>query len=340
MKVFNQTTQILMAIIAIILILAALKATQPISMPLAFAFFIVVLVYPLQNRLEQNLPRWLSLIIVLLVLGGVVALAQGALSLSAEIIEPKVPQYLDRLEQMWETAQSWANNYGLPVPHFNSQINNTPIQLTQQAISGFQTVISTISLLILTISLLILLLLEVSQYKRKVQQAFSSRTSQHIINAVGNTSEKLRRYLTVMTFTCILTGVLTGIWCLIIGVDLALVWALIAFILNYVPTLGSIIAVIPPTVIAILFNGVPRGIATVIGLGIIQVIMGNFVDPRIQGKTLQLSPFIALFSIVFWGWIWGIPGAILGIPMTISIILFCQEFETTRGVAILLGEVE
>ncbi len=340
MKVSNQTTQILMAIITIILILAALKATQPISMPLAFAFFIVVLVYPLQNKLEQKLPRWLSLMIVLLVLGGVVALAQGALSLSAEIIEPKIPQYLDRLEQMWETAQSWASNYGLPVPQFNFQNDNTPIQLTQQAITGFQTLVSTVSLLILTISLLILLLLEVSQYKRKVQQAFSSRMSQHIIHAVGNTSEKLRRYLTVMTFTCFLTGILTSIWCLIIGVDLALVWGLIAFVLNYVPTLGSIIAVIPPTLIAILFNGVPRGIATLIGLAVIQVTMGNFVDPRIQGKTLQLSPFIALFSIVFWGWIWGIAGAILGIPMTISIILFCEEFETTRGVAILLGEVE
>ena len=90
---------------------------------------------------------------------------------------------------------------------------------------------------------------------------------------------------------------------------------------------------------AFLFNGVGRGVATLIGLAAIQVIMGNFVDPRVQGKSLQLSPFIALFSIAFWGWVWGIPGAILGVPMTIAIILFCQEFKLTKGVAIVLGEL-
>ena len=140
-----------------------------------------------------------------------------------------------------------------------------------------------------------------------------------------------------MTLTSLLTGVLTIVWCFIVGVDLAFVWGIIALSQLY-PTLGSIIAVIPPTLAALLFNGVGRAIATLAGLAVIQVIMGNFVDSRVQGKSLQLSPFVALFSIAFWGWVWGIPGAILGVPMTISIILFCQEFEVTQGVAILLGK--
>lgn len=143
-----------------------------------------------------------------------------------------------------------------------------------------------------------------------------------------------------MTLTSFLTGILTSIWCLIVGVDLFFVWGLIAFVLNYVPTLGSIIAVIPSTLVALIFSGVGRCIATLIGLAIIQVIMANFVDPRVQGKSLQLSPFIALVSIAFWGWVWGIPGAILGVPMTISIILFCQEFKVTRGISIVLGNIE
>lgn len=340
MQLSNKTIQILMAIIATILILAALKATQPISMPLAFAFFIVVLVYPLQSQLERHLPRWLSLIIVLLLLAGIVGLVQEALSISADIIEPKIPQYLARFQQVLETVRSWLSDRGLPVPNFNLQNNNTSLQLTQQAISGLQSFVSILSAAILIISLLTLLLLEVNQYKRKVQKAFPSRIGDRLINAVGNTSAKLRRYLMVMTFTCVLTGIFTSIWCFILGVDLAFVWGLIAFILNYVPTLGSIIAVIPPTLVALLFNGVTRGIATLIGLAVIQTVMGNFVDPRVQGKSLQLSPFIALVSIIFWGWLWGIPGAILGVPMTISIILFCQEFEATRGVAIILGKIE
>ncbi|WP_265584482.1 MULTISPECIES: AI-2E family transporter [unclassified Coleofasciculus] len=133
---------------------------------------------------------------------------------------------------------------------------------------------------------------------------------------------------------------MTSIWCFVLGVDLAFVWGLVAFVLNYIPTLGSIIAVIPPTLVALVFEGVGIGIATLIGLAVIQVVMGNFIDPRVQGKSLQLSPFVALISIVFWGWVWDISGAILGVPMTVAIILLCQEFKSTRGIAIVLGEVE
>ncbi len=339
MQLSNKITQISMAIIATILVVAALKATRPISMPLALAFFIVVLVHPLQNKFEKKLPRWLSSILVLLLLCGIVGLAGGALSLSAEIIEPKVPQYLDRLQEIANIAKSWAGDRNLPIPQLNAQSSSASSELTQRAIGGVRSFISVISLTILTISLLVLLLLEVTQYRKKVRQAFSSKTGDRIINAVGNTSEKLRRYLLVMTLTSVLTGVLTIVWCLIIGVDLKLVWGLIAFVLNYIPTLGSIIAVIPPTLVAFLFNGVGRGTATLIGLAAIQVVMGNFIDPKVQGKSLQLSPSVALFSIAFWGWVWGIPGAILGVPMTISIILFSQEFKLTQGVAIVLGEL-
>ena len=341
MQLSGKITQILMAVIASILVVAALKATRPISMPLAFAFFIAILVHPLQSRLEKRLPRWLSLILVLLLLCAIVGIAVGALSLSGEIIEPKVPEYLDRLQEVTQTIRDWASDRNLPIPQLASGSNNgASSQLTQQAIGGVRSFISVLSLSVLTISLLVLLLLEITQYRKKVQKAFSNRTGDRLIRAVGNTSEKLRRYLWVMTLTSILTGVLTTVWCFIIGVDLAFVWGLIGFVLNYIPTLGSIIAVIPPTLVAFLFNGVGRGVATLIGLAVIQVIMGNFVDPKVQGKSLQLSPFVALFSIAFWGWVWGIPGAILGVPMTISIILFCQEFETTKGVAIILGELE
>lgn len=339
MQVSNKTTKTLMAVIATILIVWALKATRPISMPLAFAFFIVILVHPLQSYLERRLPRWLSLIIVLLLLLSILGLAVGALTLSAEIIEPKLPEYADRLQQMRETFQSWANSRSIPIPQFN-QSNGSFNQLTSRAIGGIRAILSALSLFVLVISLLVLLLLEVSQYHHKVRRAFPSRTSDRLINAVGSTSEKLRRYLAVMTLTSFLTGLLTVVWCWILGVDLAFVWGLIAFVLNFIPTLGSIIAVIPPTLVAFVFQGVGIGIATLVGLAAIQVVMGNFVDPRLQGRTLQLSPFVALVSIVFWGWVWGIPGAILGVPMTISIVLLCQEFEATRGIAIVLGESE
>lgn len=339
MQQSGRTTRTLMAVIATILVVAALRATQPISIPLAFAFFIAVLVYPLQRWFDRYMPRWLSLVLVLLLLTGVLGIAVEILEFSAEIIEPKVPKYLDRLQQMVESLRAWAKSQSLPVPQFSSGLQNSN-QLTREAIGGIKSLLSALSLFVLTVSLLVLLLLEVNQYKEKTQRAFPSRTGDRLINAIGSMSEKLRRYLLVMTCTSFLTGLLTSLWCFILGVDLAFVWGLVGFILNFIPTLGSIIAVIPPTLVALIFNGVGRGIATLVGLAAIQTVMGNFVDPRLQGKTLQLSPFVALISIIFWGWVWGIPGAILGVPMTITIILLCQEFDSTRGIAIVLGQVE
>ena len=121
MRVSAKTIQTLLTIIAIILAITALKATSAITIPLAFAFFIAVLVHPLQRWLNRHVPHWLSLVIVMLVLAGVVGLAIGALLLSAEIVEPKAPQYLDRLQQMFQDAIAWAKQRGLPVEQLFSQ---------------------------------------------------------------------------------------------------------------------------------------------------------------------------------------------------------------------------
>lgn len=159
----------------------------------------------------------------MLLLCGIVGLAVGALSLSAEIIEPKVPQYLDRLQEIANLVQTWASDRNLPIPKFDAQSSKASSQSTQRAIGSVRSLISVISLTILTISLLVLMLLEVSQYRHKIQKAFSNSTSDRLISAVGNTSEKLRRYLGVMTLTSLLTGVLTIVWCFIVGVDLTFV---------------------------------------------------------------------------------------------------------------------
>jgi predicted PurR-regulated permease PerM len=115
------------------------------------------------------------------------------------------------------------------------------------------------------------------------------------------------------------------------------VWGLLAFVLNFIPTLGSLIAAIVPALVATLFQGPAIGAATLAGLAVIQTILGNFVDPKLQGTYLKLSPFVALLSIVFWGWVWGIPGAFIGVPMTAAVMLFANEFKSSRPIAIMLG---
>ena len=335
----GKTLQLLQVIIAVILVVAAIKSARVVTLPLAFAFLIAVLVYPLQRWLERYLPRWLSLMIVILLLAGLLGVGIWALELSAEIIEPKAPQYLQRTQQMIQSGQAWLQQRGVPVGESFSASGSLS-GFINEAIAGVKTLWSALGLFVLVVSLLILLLLEVGEYQEKVKRSFNSSTSHKIIDAFTRMNVKLRRFILVQAFTSLLTGILTGLWCLVLGVDLAFVWGLIAFVLNFVPTIGSIIAVFPPTLVALLFNGVGTGVGTLVGLALIQFTMGNFVDPRLQGRSLAISPFIALLSIIFWSWVWGIPGAFIAIPMTVSIVVLCQEFKPTRPIALLLGEDE
>ena len=327
---------VLLAIIATILSVGALQATRPVTMPLAFAVLVAILVNPLRNWLNQRFPRWLSLIIVLAAILAVLSLLGGLLSVATEQAAPQLPQYADRLEQTWQTASSWLQDRGFPVQTGSSQ--TVWREILGRAANSIRGLLGSASLGVLVLSLLALLLLEVDDYRDRAQAAFSSYGGRHIIHAFSAMSRKLRRYFIVMTFTSFITGILTLLWCWLLGVDLAIVWALIAFVLNFVPTLGSIVAAVLPAIAALLFLGPTKAIITLAGLAVMQTVLGNFVDPKLQGKYLQLSPFMALLSIIFWGWVWGIPGAFIGVPMTTAIVLLTGEFRATRSIAILMGD--
>lgn len=331
---------VLLAIIVAILLVAALQASRPVMMPFAFAVLIAILVNPLRTKLNRSLPRWLSLLIVMLVILAVLGILGGALLLSIDQLEPKLPEYADRLQQLWQTANQWLQNRGVTIEASPLQNESAIQNVLGQVIGGGRALLGSVGLFVLVISLLALLLLEADEYRDRTQSAFSSSTSTSLIDAFANMGKKLRQYFKVMTFTSVLTGVLTLLWCWIFGIELALVWALIAFVLNFVPTLGSIVAAILPASVALLLQGPVKGLIVLVGLAIIQVILGNFVDPKLQGKYLQLSPFVALLSVVFWGWLWGIPGAFLGVPMTTAIILLTSEFKSTRAIAIMLGDTD
>ncbi|MEC4894438.1 MAG: AI-2E family transporter [Oscillatoria sp. PMC 1051.18] len=336
MRRASKTVPILLAIAVTFLAIWFLKATKVITMPLAFAFFIAVLVYPLQRWFNRYLPKWLSMLLVMLLLAGIFSLGIGALVLSAEIVAPKLPEYAARFQEFLQTITSWAQQRGLPVGQGISSASLN--QIAPEAFRRLGSLTEALSLFVLVVAMLILLLLEVSEYRRKIKRGFSHRMSDKLIYAVEKMSGKLRRYILIQSFTSLLTGIFTALWCWIVGVDFAFVWGLVSFVLNFVPTIGSIIAVLPPTLLALIFNGFTTGLFTLAGLAVIQWLLGNIVDPRLQGRSLQLSPFVALVSIVFWGWVWGVGGALIAVPMTVSIVVLCLEFKQTREIALLLGD--
>jgi AI-2 transport protein TqsA len=150
-------------------------------------------------------------------------------------------------------------------------------------------------------------------------------------------AREVQTYLFVKSATSLVTGGLCAAWVAICGVDFPLLWGLLAFLLNYVPTIGMIIATIPPFLVALIQLGPGPAFLLLAGYIVINVVLGNFVEPRIMGRALGLSPLVVFISMIFWGWLWGPVGAVLGVPLTMVLKILLANTEDFRWAAVILG---
>ncbi|MFA9461012.1 AI-2E family transporter [Thiohalorhabdus sp. Cl-TMA] len=333
----------LLAAITAILVGGALKATYIVTMPLAVAFFIAILVLPFQNWLSRILPDrlwWLSIIATMLGILIVVGALITAMWYSFGAVLDKAPQYADTVQQYWEQIQAWAKRKGLPLQETLRQtegISSTLIGFLTSSLASFWIVAG---MLVLVFFLVLLMLLESKEWRVKVRRGLGFEESAATVEAVDAIAFRVRQYLLVKTAVSLLSGVSAGLWLWLMDVDFALLWGLLTFLLNYLPNIGSIIAVFPPTILAFIQFGLWGGLIVVGGLTLIEQILGNLVGPRLEGRTLAISPMVVLVSIVFWGWVWGVVGALIGVLLTTTIIIICDQIPTLRPVAILLRRAE
>lgn len=320
----------LLAVTTVALVLAFLKWSHAATMPLAFAVFLIALLWPLQEKLARRMPRWASLVLTVLVLLLALGVFIGALVWSADLMADRLPQYSGKLRQVYAQAQGALGSYGLSLPGGGgSETGGEVGKLLLKA------AYESVSLILLILALTILGLIEVSTFRAKAEGAFrQARHGQDLVASVRAITEKFQRYLWARTVAAVLQGVTVALLSWLLGLDLALVWGLLAFLLNYIPTIGSVLAVIPPTLFALVqFDGIGRALGVLAAMSVLQLVMGNYLDPLIQGKLLKLSPVVVLVSIVFWGWVWGIPGALLGVPIMVGVVIACDHYPATRWIA-------
>ena len=326
----------LLVIIAVILGVTALSLAQTILMPLAFAGVLVILFQPLQRLLNRQLPSWLSPFLVTFVVLTLLGLFWVILSYSVSVVAVEVPTYTESLEARLQGWQAQLSRFGVALPRTDGGAPSS--QLAQGALSALGSVATSFSSTVLVVTVLLFLLLELVPLRVKLKQVMGPVQRQKFSHALRQMTWKLSRYAWVTVLISLVTGLLTTLWCTLLGLEFAFVWGVISFLLNFVPTIGSIIAVVPPTLFAFAFGGPGLGLAALLGLGIMQFTTGNFVAPKFIGEALQLSPLVVLLAVVFWGWLWGIGGAIIGVPLTMAIVLVCQEFESLRNIAVLLSQ--
>lgn len=184
------------------------------------------------------------------------------------------------------------------------------------------------------------LLLEEPFFSKKINAIYAKKNDQDEVNTVLKQLDKsIGRYISLKTLISLLTGFLSYFALLFIGLDAPLFWAFLIFLMNYIPAVGSLIATAFPAMFAMLqFGELMPGVWVLIIVGAIQLIVGNYIDPKLTGSSLNVSPLVVLIGLAFWGAIWGIIGMILSVPITVMMIIIFSEFPSTKGIAILLSK--
>ena len=333
-----KTTNVLLAILTVIAVAFALRETASVTLPIAFAIFLVALHWPLQRRLVAIMPRGAAVAISLIVFLAVTTGFGWVLLESADEVKDDSSRYAPQVESMIATTKEWLSQKGIEVGgqsgggdalrRFAAGVSRAAVDL----LGGF----------VLVLGFLGLGLLEVRDVKKKLRAGVRSRREEgHWSLVMKRIGTQFQRYVVVRTVIGVITGVACGLGGALMGLDYWFIWGLLSFLLNYIPTIGSVVAVVPPVAFAwFQFQDPMMALVALAIFGGVQLLLGNWIDPLIQGKYLRLSPFIVLLSVTFWGWVWGIPGALIGVPLTIGAMLVCREFESTRWIALMLSDAE
>jgi predicted PurR-regulated permease PerM len=327
----------LLAVIAVVLVLEALRIARPVVLPLVAAVFVLMVVWPIEPWLERRVPRWLALAATFFVVLTVLALFLFALTWCAQLVVERVQSQREEVEALRRQAAAYAARFGVDLsPSAGATGRGSGLLPT-----GLRTAYESLGFIVLAIAFIALGLGEVGDFREKIQRRLSRRQGGELLRIAGEIATAFRRYFAAKTLTSVLTGLASGLLALALGLDLAVVWGFTAFLLEYVPTIGSVVAIVPPTLFAFLqFDGLTRPLVTLASFTVLQITMGNIIDPRIEGRVLAFSPVVILLSITLWGWLWGVAGALLGVPMTVAITIACQHFDSTRWIADLITGVD
>lgn len=327
----------MLAVCTAILVLVGLYLAAPIAEPVAFGLFAVALAWPLQKALQRRLPTLLALAVTIAVCAAILGALGSAIAWSLT----RALQYLganaDRFQALYQQKADWLAARDVAIGRMALEHFDVPwmIALLKGALLRLQTILS---FLVVTLIFLMLGLLEVEATRRKLLAPAMGDSGRILADAAAQTAAKLRRYMLVRSAMSVLTGVAVWAFARVAGLDLAREWGLIAFVLNYVPFLGPLVATLLPTLLAMAqFVSVPMALLVFGCLNVIQFVIGSYIEPRMAGATLALSPFVVLFAVFFGSFLWGVSGAFIGVPLVIAAVTLCRCAPRAAWVADLLA---
>jgi AI-2 transport protein TqsA len=326
-----------LVLIALVVLHVAAYFARPILAPVTFAIFIVAVVWPLQASLQKRMPSLLALVLTLLATFAALA----ALAYMVVWAFGHVAQWLiantARFQALYGQAVDWLEGHGIAVKSL-VETGFSPAWITGAVREIGGQGYGVLSFFIVAFAFLVLGLLEVDIARANIGRLDNPRLRQSLLGPATEISLKFQKYMGVRTLMSLLTGAVVWGFALIAGMELATAWGVIAFVLNYIPFIGPLIATVFPTLFALAqFESWNLAIIVFACLNAIQFFIGSYLEPRVAGASLSLSPFMVLFAVFFWSFLWGIAGAFIGVPILIAALTICGEHDSTRWIAVLMA---
>jgi predicted PurR-regulated permease PerM len=328
--------RILISVAALVIIIAGVSLAQSVVVLILLSFFLALLGTPPVLWLkERHIPSGFAVLIVMAVMIVILLLISVQIGSSFSGFIDQLPLLQARIREQVLDLSAYLRSKGFSgtqkilLEYVKPEVL---LKLTANLLSGLSTVLSDLVLILLTVTFI---LLEVSSFPIKLRAVLGDPKQKfpHFTKFAND----MKRYMVIKTFMSLASGILISVWLYILGVDYAILWGFLAFLLNYIPNIGSIVAAIPAVILAVVQLGFGSAVLVAAGYLVINFVEGNVIEPRLMGRKLGLSTLVVFLSLIFWGGLFGFVGAILAIPLTMTMKFAFESSESTRWIAVLLG---
>ena len=329
-------SQIFVTAAAFVVVIAGMRAATGIVVPFLLSAFIAIISTPPMFWLQRKgLPDWLAIVCVIMLVVISVVLVSGLIGSSIGGFTANLPNYQVQFDSIFATAIKALEDFGVDTSDMGLNDIFDPgsvMRLVAAGLSSFKLVLTNGFLILMTV---IFMLMEASGLPKKLKMIMGEQ--ENALDTFDEFVANVKQYMEIKTLVSLGTGAIVALGLFIIGVDYPLLWGLLAFLLNYIPNIGSIIAAIPPVLLAMIQLGFGEALIVAVLFLTVNIVMGNVVEPRFMGRGLGLSTLVVFLSLLFWGWVLGPVGMLLSVPLTITVKIALASHEDSRWLAILLG---
>ena len=327
----DKRIRLLLPLAALVIVIGGLRAADTILIPFMVAVFVTVLSLPILFWLQKlGVPR--AIAVVITITGTTAVLAGAGFLVTMGLVEfaDRLPRYRGDLDREVAQVVAWLDEHGFVVKSTDILDPETAVELVQKSTAAVAGVVQDTIIVLLIV---VFMLFEAAYFPAKLRATMGER----MVRDVSRVTEEVQRYLAIKTLMSAAVGLAAGIWVAFCDVDYPIFWGLVAFLMHYVPNIGAFLASIPPVILAVFENGTGTALVVALGYTVINMVLGNLVEPALMGRRFGLSTLVVFLSLIFWGWVWGPIGMLLSVPLTIIVKILLEGSDEWRWLAVLLG---